>query len=106
MSSMLLSKCVRKEISMLVPVSAHRPQMTSSKELVHENHGMNSSQVHLCLHEPSSHGITEHWHGEGGYTPRLLPPFTLRKLQESEKSVEVKQLAGDRNRPRTLNSWF
>lgn len=104
MSSTLLSKCVREEINMLAPVSAHDPRMTSSKELVHENHRMNSSQVHPHLHESSSHGITKHWHGEGGHTPRLLPRFTMRKLQESEKSVEVKQLAGDRNRPRTLNS--
>lgn len=105
MSSMPLSKCVRKEINILVPVSAHRLQMTSLKDLIHEHHGMNSSQVHLSLHESSSHGITEHWHGEGDHTPGFLPPFTGRKEKESEQCAEVKQLAGDRNRPRTLNSW-
>lgn len=108
MSSMPSSKCVRMEINMLVPASARRLQMTSSKALLQEHHGMNSSQVHLSLHESSSHGIAEHWHwhGGGGHTPGLLPPFTMRKQQESEQCAEVKQLAGDRNRPRTLNSCF
>lgn len=106
MSSMPSSKCVRKEIHMLVPASAHRLQMTSSKDLLQEHRGMNSFQVHLSLHESSSHGIAEHWHGDGGHTPGLLPPFTMRKQQESEQCAEVKQLAGDRNRLRTLNSWF
>lgn len=81
MSSMPSSKCVRKEIHMLVPASAHRLQMTSSKDLLQEHHGMNSFQVHLSLHESSSHGIAEHWHGDGGHTPGLLPPFTMRKQQ-------------------------
>lgn len=85
---------------MLVRVTIHRLHMTSSKDLVHEHHGMNSSQVHLHLHKSSSHGIMEHWHGEGGHGLRSPPPFTMRKPhQESEQSVEVKQLASDRTDP-------